>query len=391
MPLESFEEEGLERIPDLRLSQWLFQAGLDRTPAAKKAALISEIMCVVREENMTPYYKHVCKQLHLNIDQALVDQMQAANVAKLKELDEKIKNAEKNEGETEIRESMLAKAHYLSKIGNKAEALAQFRLLLDKTVLPGCRLDMIFHLIRIGFFFNDGELVTKNIDKANSLIEEGGDWDRRNRLKVYRGLHSLSVRDFDSAAKHFLDAVATFTSYELMDYKSFIIYTVLTAMIALKRQDLRSKVINGSEVQEVLHSLPAVKEYLDSLFECRYADFFLYLAAVEQYMHSDRYFAPHARFYVREMRIRAYSQHLDSYSSLSLESMAATFGVTMPFLDAELSHFIANGRLACKIDKVSGIVETTRPDNVNSQYQAMIKHGDILLNRIQKLSQVINI
>nr|VZH99562.1 unnamed protein product [Spirometra erinaceieuropaei] len=340
MPLESFEEEGLERIPDLRLSQWLFQAGLDRTPAAKKAALITEIMCVVREENMTPYYKHVCKQLHLNIDQALVDQMQAANVEKLKELDEKIKNAEKNEGETEIRESMLAKAHYLSKIGNKAEALAQFRLLLDKTVLPGCRLDMIFHLIRIGFFFNDGELVTKNIDKANSLIEEGGDWDRRNRLKVYRGLHSLSVRDFDSAAKHFLDAVATFTSYD---------YDCAQA--------------TGSPLQ----------------------------AAVEQYMHSDRYFAPHARYYVREMRIRAYSQHLDSYSSLSLESMAATFGVTMPFLDAELSHFIANGRLACKIDKVAGIVETTRPDNVNSQYQAMIKHGDILLNRIQKLSQVINI
>ncbi|VDM04929.1 unnamed protein product [Schistocephalus solidus] len=242
MPLESFEEEGLERIPDLRLSQWLFQASLDRTPAAKRASLITEIMCVVKEENMTPYYKHVCKQLHLNVDQALVDQMQAANVEKLKELDEKIKNAEKNEGETEIRESMLAKAHYLSKIGNKVLCLSRFFMT---------------------YFF--------------SLIEEGGDWDRRNRLKVYRGLHSLSVRDFDSAAKHFLDAVATFTSYELMDYKSFIIYTVLTAMIALKRQDLRSKVINGSEVQEVLHSLPAVKEYLDSLFECRYADFFLYL------------------------------------------------------------------------------------------------------------------
>lgn len=86
-------------------------------------------------------------------------------------------------------------------------------------------------------------------------------------------------------------------------------------------------------------------------------------------MHSDRYLAAHARYYVREMRIRAYTQHLDSYSSLSLESMAATFGVTMNFLDAELSRFIANGRIACKIDKVTGIVETTRPDNVNSQYQ----------------------
>nr|VZI36954.1 unnamed protein product [Spirometra erinaceieuropaei] len=152
-----------------------------------------------------------------------------------------------------------------------------------------------------------------------------------------------------------------------------------------------SRSMRGAETGNAHGSDHVLVQYLDSLFECRYADFFLYLAAVEQYMHSDRYFAPHARYYVREMRIRAYSQHLDSYSSLSLESMAATFGVTMPFLDAELSHFIANGRLACKIDKVAGIVETTRPDNVNSQYQAMIKHGDILLNRIQKLSQVINI
>ncbi len=191
---------------------------------------------------MTPYYKTVCKQLHVPVDQSLVNLMQAANDARLKELDENIKKAEESDGDTEIREAMIAKAHYLSKIGNKADALAQFRTILDKTVLPGCRLDMTFHLIRMGFFYNDRDLITTNIEKANTLIEEGGDWDRRNRLKVYRGLHSLSIRDFESAAKHFLDAVATFTSYELMDYKSFIIYTVLTAMIALKRQDLRSKV-----------------------------------------------------------------------------------------------------------------------------------------------------
>ncbi|KAL5111034.1 26S proteasome non-ATPase regulatory subunit 6 [Taenia crassiceps] len=378
MPAESFEEEGLERIPDLRLSQWLFQASLNRTTAKSRSLMVNLIMDIVKSESMAPFYKIVCKQLHLLESQQLIGEMQKANDEKLRALDGNIKMAEESDGETEIREAMIAKAHYLSKIGSK-------------TVLPGCRLDITFHLIRMGFFHNDRDLITTNIEKANSLIEEGGDWDRRNRLKVYRGLHSLSIRDFNASAKHFLDAVATFTSYELMDYKSFIIYTVLTSMIALKRQDLRAKVIMGSEIQEVLHSLPAVREYLMSLFECRYADFFLYLAGVEQFMHSDRYLAAHARYYVREMRIRAYTQHLDSYSSLSLESMAATFGVTMNFLDAELSRFIANGRIACKIDKVTGIVETTRPDNVNSQYQAMIKHGDVLLNRIQKLSQVINI
>ena len=74
------------------------------------------------------------------------------------------------------------------------------------------------------------------------LIDEGGDWDRRNRLKVYRGLYCLAIRDFKTAANLFLDTVATFTSYEILDYKTFIAYTVFTSMIALDRPDLRTKV-----------------------------------------------------------------------------------------------------------------------------------------------------
>lgn len=74
------------------------------------------------------------------------------------------------------------------------------------------------------------------------MIDEGGDWDRRNRLKVYQGLYSMSVRDFKSAANFFLDTVSTFTSYELMDYKQFVTYTVLMAMISIERTELRTKV-----------------------------------------------------------------------------------------------------------------------------------------------------
>lgn len=76
----------------------------------------------------------------------------------------------------------------------------------------------------------------------HSLIEEGGDWDRRNRLKVYQGLYCVAIRDFKQAAELFLDTVSTFTSYELMDYKTFVTYTVYVCMIAQKRPDLREKV-----------------------------------------------------------------------------------------------------------------------------------------------------
>ncbi|CAL8087200.1 unnamed protein product [Calicophoron daubneyi] len=391
MPLENLEEEGLEKIPDLRLAQWVFRAGLDKTPQNVKQELQTKVLDCIKKENMAPYYEIVCKELGIPLDTKLLNTMKEENEKQIKELNAKVKDAEENLGDTEIRAAMTAKAHYLSKIGDKEGALKEFRLILDKVLMPGFRLDAIFHVLRIGFFFGDRDLITKNLEKANQLIEEGGDWDRRNRLKVYRGLYSMSVRDFAEASKQFLDAVATFTSYELMDYKRFIIYTVMTAMIALKRPDLREKVIRGSEIQEVLHSLPNVREFLMSMFECRYADFYRFLAGVEQFMSCDRYLSPHTRFYIREMRIHALSQHLDSYSSLSLDSMATSFGVTPEFLDAELSRFIASGRLACKMDEVSGILETTRPDNVNFQYQSMIKQGDILLNRVQKLSQVINI
>ena len=43
------------------------------------------------------------------------------------------------------------------------------------------------------------------------------------------------------------------------------------------------------------------------------------------------------------------------------------------------------------INSVNGIIETNRPDEKNRQYQAVIKRGDLLLNRVQKLSRVINI
>ena len=82
------------------------------------------------------------------------------------------------------------------------------------------------------------------------------------------------MRDFKTAAKQFLDTVATFTSYELMDYSTFVIYTIFTTILALPRPELRSKVTRGAEILEVLHGLPQVKNFLFSLYECRYADFF---------------------------------------------------------------------------------------------------------------------
>ena len=75
-----------------------------------------------------------------------------------------------------------------------------------------------------------------------SLFEEGGDWERKNRLKVYEGLYYMSTRNFKKAADLFLDSISTFTTYELFPYDTFIFYTVLASIISLDRVSLKQKV-----------------------------------------------------------------------------------------------------------------------------------------------------
>lgn len=389
MPLENLEEEGLEKNPNLELALWKFLLSLSDHSGDTK--LQSKLMEAVIADSMAPFYEEVCRDLDWKIDHTLLAKMKSANDEQLKELEETIEDAEKNLGEMEVREANLKKSEYLCRIGDKEGALSSFRKTYDKTVSLGHRLDIVFHLIRIGLFYLDHDLITRNIEKAKSLIEEGGDWDRRNRLKVYQGTYCIVIRDFKAAANFFLDTISTFTSYELMDYETFVRYTVYISMISLPRNELRDKIIRGSEILEVLHTNQDVKNYLFSLYNCQYADFFKNLAHVEGLLRRDYFIYPHYRYYVREMRIMAYTQLLESYRSLTLEYMADAFGVTVEYIDQELSRYIAAGRLHCKVDKVGGIVETNRPDSKNWQYQATIKQGDILLNRVQKLSRVINI
>jgi len=343
------------------------------------------------QDNMLPFYKSLCEQFKWTPDEKLVAQMKETIDKKVEELGATIKDAQENLGESEVREGFLARAEFFCRIGDKDKAETAFRETAEKTVGLGQKLDIVFILIRMGFFWNDHDLIERNIEKAKSLIDQGGDWDRRNRLKVYEGLHFLTIRKFQEAASLFLEGLATFTSEEVFPYNTFIFYTAVVSIVSVDRVKLKEKVIDAPEVLGALSELGKLGELLNSLYNSDYSSFFNALADITDKLCLDRYFSAHARHFCREMRIVAYSQMLDSYRSVRLDSMARDFGVSVEFLDRELARFVAAGRLHCKIDKVTGIVETTRPDNKNAQYQAVIKQGDLLLNRVSKLSRIINL
>ena len=61
---------------------------------------------------------------------------------------------------------------------------------------------------------------------------------------------------------------------ELFSYETCIFYTVLTSVPTLDRVSLKSKVVDAPEILTVIESIPHLSIYLNALYRCQYADFF---------------------------------------------------------------------------------------------------------------------
>jgi 26S proteasome regulatory subunit N7 len=389
-------EDDLSTLPDMKLSQLHFLLQHHASPNStltevEASAAKTQLLEAVKQGDMAPFYRILCKEFKWPVDAALEASMAKQNETELAQLDERLTDAEQNLGDIEVLEALLAKARMFSRVGDKEKALEAFKVAGEKPQSINQKILVALHIIRIGLFFSDLELVEKNIKKATALIDEGGDWDRRNRLKVYEGCYLLMARDFKKAAKLFQESVATFTATELMPYNTMVFYCGITCVLSMSRVDLKKKIVDSPEILAVIKEIPCLTEFLNGLYDCDYKRFFTAMVDIQPYILRDKYLSAHSRYLYRELRVLAYAQFLEAYRSVTIASMAHAFGVSVEFLDTELARFIAAGRLNAKIDKVAGVIETNRPDAKNAQYQDAIKKGDLLLNRIQKLARVINV
>ena len=363
------------------------EAGVVNGPRVSLASVQEELL----ELGMAKKYVAMCEQFEQMADAEKVESVHASNAAREKELDAAIADAEENLGEVEVRDAMLAKAVFLRGVGESERAETLFKETEEKTAAVGQKMDMLFMLLRTSMAEGDWAAVKKLLQRAKQLFEEGGDWERKNRLKVYEGVHALATRQFKRAAELFLDSITTFTSTEIFDYTSLVFYAVITSLVSLDRVTLKKKVVDSPEVRSVIGKVPHLEELVHSLYDCKYGGYLKAMLGISDSIYYNMYLHPHFRYTIRELRVVGYAQFLESYRSVTISSMATSFGVSVDFLDKEISTFICRGRLGCKIDRVAGIIETVRPDGKNASYQQVIKDGDFLLNRVQKLSKVIEL
>ena len=436
------EEEVVEVDTLLILLQLRFEYTSECRFCDDKEAIQQKILDIVHANNMAPYMQFLFDSFMWPVDEAKMKAMKEANEKTHAELERELAEAEKDYGETEVREVVLKQADHCAKIGDKEGCLKYNKKALETgKVGLGPKLDLAFQRIRLGYAYNDSELIQEGINAANELLLLEGDWERRNRLKVYEAVYLLSKRQFKQASDLLLGALSAFSSPELITYKDFILFTVLVASVCLDRPAFKKKVLDSSEVLQVMPEIPHVNRFVRSLYDCKYDQFFESLREVCEEMLQHVYTSQHVNYFYREMRLIAFKQFLQSYRSVTLQSMADAFAIvciatttltpshltlatnppypvvnhththththTQPteLLDHQLSIFISSGRLSAKVDKASGSVVTAQTDSRSYQYQQVclfsvrahthtsppaqfLKEGDILLNRVQKLARV---
>lgn len=117
-------------------------------------------------------------------------------------------------------------------------------------------------------------MMKETIASATKLNDQGGDWDRRNRLKVYDAVLQMSQRNVRTAANLLLDCVATFSCVEVFSYEQFMFYVIITNIMTLPRATLKKKVIQSPQVLSMVRKLPHMPQLLNSIYDCEYASFF---------------------------------------------------------------------------------------------------------------------
>ncbi|KAG2452331.1 hypothetical protein HYH02_003355 [Chlamydomonas schloesseri] len=382
--------EEVPQDPRLAIAHKVFLIRTKDIPDVKRDELKEDVLAAIYKDNLAPLYQYLCTELGWPLDSARLTLMQEVNAGKVAELELKRKDAEENLGETEVRDAMLAKADFLGSVCDREAASKAYDEVEKKTASGGNRVDLLFSQIRLAVLYSDWRAVKSLVARAQALCEEGGDWERKNKLKVYQGVLALYSRQFAAAADLLLDSTATFTASELFPYSRLIFYAIVAALPTLSRTELKKRVVDSPEVLSVIHSLPGVQALLEALYSCKYRQFYSSFLEVLAEMRRDMFLHHHIRHYSRELRAVFYTQFLESYKSVTLESMATAFDVSPAFLDGELVDFIVAGRLHAKIDKVAGVIETNRPDAKNALYAETLKKGDLLLNRVQKLARVID-
>lgn len=274
------DETGLSKYPNMALAQQIHRL-MSTPPDHRDMDLQRQVMETILVELENPsLYRLVQSKLAVGasaggsnslmsvakLTENDLEKLERQNSERLEELHKNVEVAEETAGDMEVMEARVEIAKFSAKSLTQEAALAAWKEVADfNKISSGKKLDALIESARIASFYGATSTTDDLIAQAQKLAASGGgggDWDRMNRLKVYRAIQNLLHRDFQAASKLLLECLATFSCTEMCSYSEFIMYAILTNLLHLPRVELKNKFIDGPEVIGVAKEIPVVVSYL---------------------------------------------------------------------------------------------------------------------------------
>ena len=261
MGAPSAAEENAAPYPDMALGQRVHRL---EDPAAlleeigtkvKNAYLYRQVLAKMKDRGIATPAKIMTEDE--------LKALEATHKTKLEELEKAVEDAGENAGDMEVLDARVAVARYCAQCLNPTAALEAYQKVMDLPKLStGKKMDALMESARLAFFYKlqgTTESPDHFIELAEKMSEKGGgDWDRRNRLKVYRALAKLWHRDTVGASPLLLEGMATFSCNELCSYSDFLVYAMLGNLLHLPRPQVHEKILEGPEILAVQLEIPGV-------------------------------------------------------------------------------------------------------------------------------------
>lgn len=205
---------------------------------------------------------------------------------------------------------------------NYVEAEKIYREAYKMTGGASRKMEILFEILLMNIEKEDIAVISKDIDTCHKLIDEGADWDKKNKLKIFEGVYLMMIRDFKKASDLFVSSIATFTAVEIMPFQEFVFYAVVLAILTQDRKTLRKEIIHSPDILSVNRDIPHLKQFSESFFNCDYKTFFQTFIEICAVVQENRFMKDHAFYYTKEMRLVAYKQYLESFKSVTINNMA---------------------------------------------------------------------
>ena len=116
---------------------------------------------------------------------------------KIAEFDTKIEEIKEREGDVEVRDAILTKAEWLkNEARDFPHAERIFRQAYDMSGGASRKMEILFEIILMNIEKYDLDALKKDIATCKTQVDEGADWDKKNKLKIFEAVYCMLIREF---------------------------------------------------------------------------------------------------------------------------------------------------------------------------------------------------